>query len=56
MMPVLQNGKVYVPIILSRIQTEHGELWIDAMREMLPEEEGYDRLKEWLEKDLPTDG
>jgi hypothetical protein len=52
-MPRLVDGKVMVPIVPSRIETGRGELLIDGMREMLPDEDGYDRPKEeWLEANV----
>jgi hypothetical protein len=46
MFPRIIDGKVYVPIMPSIL--ENG-MCIDGMREMLPDEDGYEEMREWIE-------
>lgn len=46
MFPQIVDGKVYVPIMPSVL--EDGTC-IDGMREMLPEESGYEAVRTWIE-------
>jgi hypothetical protein len=51
MTPILREGRIYRPIIPSRIETERGEILIDGLEEVLPGDPEYDRLLEWLQSE-----
>jgi hypothetical protein len=51
MFPTIIDGKLMVPITPSIIETAPGEwLCVDGMSKMMPDEEGYDMLMEYVRK------
>jgi hypothetical protein len=48
MMPILRDGKVFRPIVPSRIVTNRGVIMVDAMEEVLPGDPECDGLRAWL--------